>query len=47
MVYIGKTTFCIDGTTIHSSLSYLPNCKDFPSIKFDCSGVLILKKYRL
>jgi hypothetical protein len=43
MVYNGKTTFCIDGTTIHSSLNYLPNCKDLPSLRFDCLDILILK----
>jgi hypothetical protein len=30
MAYIGKTTFNIDGTTIHSRLSIHFNCKDLP-----------------
>jgi hypothetical protein len=32
MAYIIKTTFNIDGTTIHSSLSIPFNCKDLPSL---------------
>ncbi len=32
MAYIGKTTFNIDGTTIHSSLSIHFKYKDFPSL---------------
>jgi len=31
LTYIGKITFNIDGTTIHSSLSIPFNCKDLPS----------------
>jgi len=32
MAYTGKTTFNIDGTTIHSSLSIPFNCKYLPSL---------------
>jgi hypothetical protein len=32
MAYIGKTTFNIDATTIHSSISIPFNCKDLPSL---------------
>jgi hypothetical protein len=32
MAYIGKTTFNIDGTTIHSTLSIPLNCKHLPSL---------------
>jgi len=32
MAYIGKTTFNIDGTIIHSSLSIPLNCKDLPAL---------------
>jgi hypothetical protein len=32
ITYIGKTTFNIDGTIIHSSLSIPLNCKDLPSL---------------
>jgi hypothetical protein len=32
MAYTGKTTFNIDGITIHSSLSIPFNCKDLPSL---------------
>jgi hypothetical protein len=33
MAYIEKTTFKINGITIHSSLSIPLNCKDLPSFK--------------
>ena len=32
MAYTGKTTFNIDGNTIHSSLSIPLNCKDLLSL---------------
>jgi hypothetical protein len=34
MAYTGKTTFNINRTTIHSSLSIPLNCKDLPSLSF-------------
>jgi len=44
MAYIGKTTFNIDGTTIHSSLSIPLNCKYLPSLSSEQLNSLI-KKY--
>jgi len=44
MAYIGKTTFNIDGTTIHSSLFIPHNCKDLPSLNLEQLDNLI-KKY--
>ncbi len=46
MAYIGKTTFNIDGTTIHSSLFIPLNCKDLPSLSSKWFDNLI-KKYDL
>jgi hypothetical protein len=43
MVYIG-TTFNIDGTTIHSSLSIPHNCKYLPSLNSEWLDNLV-KKY--
>ncbi len=44
MTYIGKTTFNIDETTIHSNLSIPLNCKDLPSLSSKRLDNLI-KKY--
>jgi hypothetical protein len=44
MAYIGKTTFNIDGITIHSSPSILLNCKDLPSLSSKRLNNLV-KKY--
>jgi hypothetical protein len=44
MAYIKKTTFNIDGITIHSSLSILVNCKNLPSLNLEQLNNLI-KKY--
>jgi hypothetical protein len=44
MAYIGKTTFNIDGTTIHSSLFIPLNCKDLLSLNSERFDNLI-KKY--
>jgi hypothetical protein len=35
MAYIGKTTFNIDRTTIHSSLFISFTCKDLPSLSLE------------
>jgi hypothetical protein len=32
VAYIGKTSFNVDGTIVHSSISILPNCKNSPSL---------------
>jgi hypothetical protein len=42
--YTGKSTFNIDGTTIHSSLSIPFNCKDLPSLSSERLDSLV-KKY--
>jgi hypothetical protein len=44
MSYIVKTSFNIDGTTIHSSFSIPVNCKDLPSLSSEWLDTLI-KKY--
>jgi len=44
MAYIKKTTFNIDGITIHSSLSILINYKDLPSLNLEQLNNLV-KKY--
>jgi hypothetical protein len=44
MAYIVKTTFNIDGITIHSSLSIPLNCKDLPSLSSKQLDNLV-KKY--
>jgi hypothetical protein len=44
MAYIGKATFNIDGTTIHSSLSRPLNYKDLPSLSSNWLNNLV-KKY--
>jgi len=44
MAYIGKTTFNIDRTMIHSSLSIPFNCKDLPSLSLEQLDNLV-KKY--
>ncbi len=44
MAYIGKTTFNIDGTTIHSSLSIPFKFKDLPSLNLEQLDNLV-KKY--
>jgi len=40
MAYIGKTSFNIDGTTIHSTLNIPLNCKHLPSLTFECLDIL-------
>jgi hypothetical protein len=35
MAYTGKTTFNIDGITIHSSFFIPFNCKDLPSLNLE------------
>jgi hypothetical protein len=32
VAYIGKTSFNVDGTTVHSNISIPLNCKDLPSL---------------
>jgi hypothetical protein len=44
MAHIGKTTFNIDGTTIHSSLSIPLNFKGLPSLSLERLDNLV-KKY--
>jgi len=44
MAYIKKTTFNIDGITIHSSFSILVNCKNLPSLNLEQLNNLV-KKY--
>jgi len=44
MAYIKKTTFNIDGITIHSSLSIIVNCKDLQSLNLEQLDNLV-KKY--
>jgi hypothetical protein len=44
MAYTSKTSFNIDGNTIHSSLSIPLNCKDLPSLSLKRLNSLI-KKY--
>jgi hypothetical protein len=44
MAYTRKTTFNIDGITIHSSLSIPLNCKDLPSSSLERLYNLV-KKY--
>jgi hypothetical protein len=44
MAYISKTSFNIDGNTIHSNLSIPLNCKDLPSLSLEWLDSLI-KKY--
>jgi hypothetical protein len=44
MAYIGKTTFKIDGITIHWSISIPLNYKDLPSLSSEWLNNLI-KKY--
>jgi hypothetical protein len=44
MAYIVKTTFHIDGTTIHSNFSIPLNCKDLPSLSSKWLDNLV-KKY--
>jgi hypothetical protein len=44
MAYIGKTTFNIDGITIHSNISIPLNCKDLQSLSSKRLDNLV-KKY--
>jgi hypothetical protein len=44
MAYIGNATFNIDGTTIHSSIYIILNCKDLLSLNSKWLESLI-KKY--
>jgi hypothetical protein len=44
MAYTGKTTYNVDGATIHSSLSLSLDCKNLQSLSYERLDTLI-KKY--